>query len=203
MDPLTLIRLSLEIENSINAQGELLPLPGMAPTWLVVARHAGGAEVYLHAGLPAELRQFILRLKPEGGLLEPAVLLPRLRAFAPDVQADTFVGSHFTEVPTSHEYPDVIFDGASFNIYVDGRAVSRAWTQDSSSQANELAVETEPGYRRRGFARQVCSAWAAHVLEAGRVAFYSYRAGNTASAGLARNLGVRWYADMTNYVSAG
>ena len=77
--------------------------------------------------------------------------------------------------------------------------MSWAWTSQESDQAAELAVETEPEYRRRGYARQVVAAWATHVLQENKVAFYSHEVDNTASEALARSLGVVQYAVVTTY----
>ena len=72
---------------------------------------------------------------------------------------------------------------------------------EESKQAAELAVETAPGYRRLGYARQVVAAWASHVLGEGKVAFYSHEVGNAASEALAHSLGVVQYAVVTTYES--
>jgi hypothetical protein len=47
----------------------------------------------------------------------------------------------------------------------------------------------------------VVTAWAAHVLGEGKVAFYSHEVGNTASEALAHSLGVVQYAVVTTYSS--
>jgi len=82
---------------------------------------------------------------------------------------------------------------------VDGLVVSEAWSSRRTDVAAELAVETLLEYRQRGYARQVCAAWASHQLTLGRTAFYSHDLENTASAALARSLGVRHFMDNVSY----
>jgi predicted GNAT family acetyltransferase len=93
----------------------------------------------------------------------------------------------------------VIQRGAAQVIVINGRMVSQAWTERGDEHACELAVETVREYRQRGYARQVAAAWAAGVLDSGRVAFYSHRLVNSASESLARSLGVVQYAVSTAY----
>ncbi len=103
-------------------------------------------------------------------------------------------------MPTPDEYPGVVQQGGNYQIEVAGQAVSRAWTWFESDEAAELVVEALPDFRRHGYARQVAAAWAAGVMQAGRVAFYSYLADNEGSAALARSLGVVEYATWIAYL---
>jgi predicted GNAT family acetyltransferase len=82
---------------------------------------------------------------------------------------------------------------------MNGVAASRAWTQAKNAEAAELALETLPQYRQSGFGRQVAAAWGHQICSEGKVAFYSYRLDNLASAALARSLGVVQYTRFTSY----
>jgi predicted GNAT family acetyltransferase len=82
---------------------------------------------------------------------------------------------------------------------VKEKPVSWAWSSDTNPKAVELAVKTDEAHRRRGYARQVASAWAYHNMKRGKVAFYSHKADNFASRSLAKNLGVVRYAQATTY----
>lgn len=93
--------------------------------------------------------------------------------------------------------PPVVRKGdEQFGIFVDGREVSGASSSRTNSEAAELWVWTEPDFRRRGYAEQVSTAWAAEVTGAGRVAFYSHRDDNEPSRRLATKLGVVHLFDL-------
>lgn len=77
--------------------------------------------------------------------------------------------------------------------------VSSATSVRQNDQAAEVYVETQPGFMKRGFGRQVVAAWANECANHGRVAFYSYDLTNQASAALAKGLGVEWYADVIGF----
>jgi predicted GNAT family acetyltransferase len=110
-------------------------------------------------------------------------------------------GYYFARPPQPEEYPDVLRLDEAYVVSVASEAVSRAWTQDGSAQAAELAVETQEAYRRQGYGRQAASAWAAAIIGEEKVAFYSHLAGNAASQRLARSLGVAWYARWAGYAA--
>jgi predicted GNAT family acetyltransferase len=86
-----------------------------------------------------------------------------------------------------------------FAIYDGERPVAWAFSSREGSRAAELAVETLPEYRRRGYARRVASAWAVAKLADGKTCFYSYLADNYPSEMLARSLGVEWQFDLATY----
>jgi GNAT superfamily N-acetyltransferase len=166
-DPIDLIRLNVEIENRINAAGDLLPLPSKASALFSVHRHAT-VQRLLSTHVPCD------------------------RVFAGQAYA-------FAHVPAPAEYPDAALHEGAYVIRADGAPMSWAWTQEESEDAAELPVETLPGYRRRGYARQVVAAWAAQVLAQGKVAFYSHEIDNATSEALARSLGMMPYALSVSY----
>jgi predicted GNAT family acetyltransferase len=110
-------------------------------------------------------------------------------------------GYYFAHSHSREEFPDAVFHNDCYVILVSGEPVSWAWTANESKQAAELAVETAPEYRQRGYARQAAAAWANHMLGEGKVAFYSYEIGNIASEALTHSLGVVQYAVVTKYES--
>jgi predicted GNAT family acetyltransferase len=87
----------------------------------------------------------------------------------------------------------------SFVVLVESEPVCWAWNERQNERCAELAMETVPAFRRRGFARQAAAAWAAAVIDSGRVVFYSYRRTNSASAWLADSLGVAWFANCAAF----
>lgn len=199
MKAVDLIRLSIEIENGIDANGDLTPIPGKDSALLVVSRHRDGHLIHFRYDIPTQIRRQVLSLGPDAMLTDHEQVKKTLRQYETCEKVWAGEGCYFTRVPRPEEYADVVKQGAAYVVLVEGEAVSRAWTQDESARAAELAVETRGEYRRYGYARQVVSAWAAGVIEEGKVAFYSYLVGNEASAGLARSLGVEWYARSTGY----
>lgn len=88
---------------------------------------------------------------------------------------------YFARRPSPAEFRDVAYQKGCHVVGVGGVPVSWAWTSEASDEAEELAVETAPEHRRRGYARRAVSAWAARVLDEGKVALYSHETGNVAS----------------------
>ena len=85
------------------------------------------------------------------------------------------------------------FDGFANEVYAieqNGILVSACVSTRENKVCGEAWVYTLPEYRKHGFAQKVVSAWAKSLLEAGKVPFYSHDIKNTASANLARKLGL-------------
>jgi len=110
-----------------------------------------------------------------------------------------FVSYVFTQCPLSEEFSDVTQQDENFVVVYENKIVSRAWASRQNTRAAELAVQTDPNFRRRGYGRQVCSAWAAYQLGHNRIAFYSHLYNNAASRALAQNLGTVPFLDGINY----
>lgn len=200
LSPTDLIRLSTEIEHEITPDGDLVPLPGKDPVLLIVYRYRGGYVMYFRRQVPAAVRADIAAIGLERIYGDRPAVQSILADYTPCSRTVAGIGCYFDRIPRPDEFPDVIYDGESYAITLDGYAVSRAWTQAGSDRAAELAVETQPGFRGRGYARQVAAAWAADVMRDGRVAFYGYLVGNTGSAALSRSLGVVMYAKWVSYM---
>jgi GNAT superfamily N-acetyltransferase len=77
---------------------------------------------------------------------------------------------------------------------VDGHVVSTCQTVRRAGIYVEAGVETRLKYRRRGFGKEVVSAWASKALNMGLVPLYSTSWSNLASLSLARSLGLVQYA---------
>ena len=86
-----------------------------------------------------------------------------------------------------------------FVILVDREEVSWAWSVRENRVAAEVAVETAAHFRLHGYGRQVTAAWAHHIMDKGKVAFYSFARGNVASEALARSLGVVEFSNVAAY----
>jgi hypothetical protein len=202
--PTELVRLSIEIENQTDASGNLLPRPGKDSALFVVSRYATGHARFFRDDVPSTARRQLEALDAEAALQDHNTVRGILSEYVASDTVFAGKGYSFVRPPSPDEFPDVVYHQGCYVVLVDGAPVSWAWTADSSDRAAELAVETALEHRRRGYARQVASAWAAHVLTAGKVAFYSHEVDNHASEALARSLGVVQYAVVTTYgVKAG
>lgn len=119
-------------------------------------------------------------------------LVERLEASGFRVTTDQFRTYCFEDDGPVLTPPTLVRDGAeSFSILVDGRRVASASSSRSDSAAAELWIETAADQRRLGYGTLVAKAWAAEVLQSGKIAFYSHLHDNLASAALAGKLGVR------------
>jgi len=157
--------------------------------------------VFYRYDLPPDARRQIEALDPEVALKDHGTVRQILARYAPCDSVFAGKGYYFAHLPSPEEFPDAVFHNGCYVIQVGGEPVSWAWTANESEQAAELAVETAPEYRQRGYARQVVAAWATRVLGEGKVAFYSHEVGNAASEALAHSLGVVQYAVVTTYES--
>jgi predicted GNAT family acetyltransferase len=79
-----------------------------------------------------------------------------------------------------------------------GREVARATSSRSNTLAAELWVHTDPEFQRQGHGGRVAAAWAADVLTAKKIAFYSHLDDNQASRRLAAGLGVKHVFDLAH-----
>ena len=199
MKPTELIRLSIGIENQVDSSGDLKPLPGKDSALFSISHHQTGYSVFFRYDLPLDVRCEIEALDPEVALKDHEVVRQILARHVPCDSVFAGKGYYFAHLPSPEEFPDAVFHNGCYVIQVGGEPVSWAWTANESEHAAELAVETDPDYRQRGYARQAVAAWATDVLGEGKVAFYSHEIGNIASEALARSLGVVQYAVWTTY----
>ena len=97
--------------------------------------------------------------------------------------------------------PDVELDGrAAFAILGDGWIVAACVSSREDATAGEAWVRTEEAYRGQGYAQRVTATWAAALQRAGKIAFYSHRLDNAASAGVARSLGLQPFVRDAGYL---
>jgi len=86
-----------------------------------------------------------------------------------------------------------------FGVVVDERVVCACSSVRENSKAAEAWVWTLPQFQRRGYARQVTSAWAHDLRQQHKIAFYSHQRANLASAALARSLGLSCFLTAAAY----
>jgi RimJ/RimL family protein N-acetyltransferase len=83
------------------------------------------------------------------------------------------------------------FDGPAkemFGIEKDGQIISSCLSTRENAHCGEAWVYTDENHRHQGLAQKVVSAWAASLLNVGKVPFYSHKIQNSASAKLAKRL---------------
>ena len=201
-NPVDLIRIQLELECiGIDANNFLSRIPGENPDDIArfyVARHAAGYTTFVRWGLPPKIVRLLRSLPPQQAFDDTETVKRILYGDSVDKASVSSFRSYFFEAPSA-KFPDVVRQDEAFIIYVEGEPVSRAWSSRSNARAAELAVETQPAFRRHGYGHQVTSAWARHQVEQGKVAFYSHKLENIASEALAKSLGVIQFVDGMNY----
>ncbi len=200
IDATDLIRLYTGIEHDFTSDGDLVPLPGKDPLVLLANRYPGGYIFYYRQQVPPAVRAQIEALGEARAFDDDGAIQSILAGFASHTRWTEGIGGYFAAIPMPHEFSEVTVENNRYQIEIDGQVVSRAQTWRESDEAAELVVEALPDFRRHGYARQVASAWAAGVMQSGRVAFYGYLADNEGSAALARSLGVVEYATWVAYL---
>ena len=71
-----------------------------------------------------------------------------------------------------------------------GKIISACVSARENDFCGEAWIYTDDPYRRQGFAQKVVSTWARSLISAGKIPFYSHKIENTASANLAKRLGL-------------
>ncbi len=204
MNPLDLIHDQLALECiGTDAKNILFRIPGDNPDDIArfyVAHHAAGYATFVRYDVEPRIAESLRSLSPQQAFENVEMVKRILEGETPSrVPLSTFRSYYFLNAPSPDEYVDVVRQSDRFVVLIDGEPVSWAWSSRSNSRASELATETKPDFRRRGYARQVCSAWAQHELGQGKIAFYSHRQENIASQALATSLGVIHFVDGVNY----
>ena len=211
MDSADYLHLQLRLEGkSVTGDDRLRQVevvPGEEMPLMVLARLAEGQVIsYFDESLPPEL---LAGLKNRIGTIEFPRIDPLLNflssaGIASEVghyqtcifpaQFADFADPDVQPLPTDHPLVQAFGFGAFVgNVYAierGGGIVSACMSVRENGQCGEAWVYTDPPYRHHGFARQVVSAWARYMLTAGKVPFYSHQISNSASANLAKRLGL-------------
>jgi GNAT acetyltransferase len=195
---LWVMQLRLE-RKTLDDSGRMVRIPGDNPDDIpacAVTRFADGCEWAFNGSAGDELIQEAQRVPSKEFFAASALLTKLLNAHGLSLQR--FTTYCFTSAGDHPAGPAVVVRNGpeEFAVVVDGREVSWASSSRSNDECAELWVRTDPGYQRRGYARQAATAWAAEVLGSGRVPFYSHLADNDPSRRLAANLGVTHLFDV-------
>lgn len=192
------VRLQLELERiGVAAGNVMVRLPGPDPDDIprvAIYRHRAGWAFLCDETITGSARMRLRSLDAptlfDDQAAVEAVIGPTRRAA---------YRTHTFDVVPDATGENVVAEPGLWAVYDGGRRVAWASSSREGPRAAELAVETLPEYRRRGYARRVASAWAAARLAAGKTCFYSYLIDNHPSAMLARSLGVVWQFDVATY----
>ena len=200
LNPLELIQLQITLEYALDELGLLVPFPGSSEQGLyIVYHHSGGYVPYFNQQLPARLRTRLREAGGETAFSAPDQIEAILREFADCHFEGKFVSEYILTPPDRGDFVQAVLQDGQWVILVEDSPACWAWSERSNEKCAEVAVETLPEQRRKGYARQVVAAWADEVIRSGRTAFYSYKADNLLSRALARSLGAVWYADVVGF----
>ena len=83
------------------------------------------------------------------------------------------------------------FAGEIYGIKRDEKIVSACVSARENDFCGEAWVYTDEQYRHQGFSKKVVSVWARNLMTANKIPFYSHKIENTASASLAKRLGLQ------------
>ncbi len=207
MEPLAYLHLQLRLEGMEVSDNCFLrqveSVPGEAVPLMLIARLAnGGLVAYYDEAISLDLQQ---ELSATGiGFPDIDPCLAVLKAHNQQVEAGHYKTYVFPSPPArddnvlclSKEDPRVKafgFDGFVEQVYAvekDGALVSACVSTRENTMCGEAWIYTGSEYRKQGLARKAVNAWAAGLIAAGKIPFYSHNLNNEASANLARKLGL-------------
>ncbi len=216
MDPQTLDRLELELEcKRLADEGRIVRIPGEEPDDIELAQIArysnGGIRISLREDVDVDVAKKVAALDPVLAFERPEILADafmdaqvtweRMRSYVFPTELDAPLDVvRLMPDPSQHPEDDELrADRPLFTAVVDGERVSYCCSSRENDRAAEAWVETVPAYRRRGYAAKVVAAWASDARNAGRVAFYSHRDDNVASARVAQRLELVPWLYLVNF----
>ena len=210
MEPLASLHLQLQLEGKEVLRETLLRqvevVPGEAMPLALIARLATGRlVVYYDEAVDAGLHKELMAVLPELKFPDVELLLTILRSHGISFEVGHYKTYVFPSMPARDNSVKPLsgadsrvkafgFDGFVGQVYVierGGRIASACVSAREDNRCGEAWVYTDPEYRRQGFAQQVVHTWAGHLIEAGKIPFYSHKIENTASANLAAKLGLQ------------
>ena len=198
MNTMKYILLQLELECiGTDEQGGLVRIEGPNPDDIhlfFVVQTRNGFAAFWRADVEQRTKELVSSRGYQQAFFDPSTFRKLLNA------REVWQGSTYMFPPTFDvETRGVVQEGNLFTIRIEGELACRAWSSRQNDHAAELAVETKPLFRRRGYAMMTSAAWAMVQLRAGRVPFYSHMAENLASKGLAMRLGVEHLFNCVSY----
>jgi GNAT superfamily N-acetyltransferase len=222
MDTIELIQAQLALECiGLNQDGLLIRVPGSNPDNIArvyVFQDEENYFLYFRHDLSSSIRGRIGALGPEVVFRNYEAVKALLAEDGPCTEM--FVGRTYilSDPLDSRQFPDVVrlteahrplieayhagmdvTDRAVYAIIRDEMIASTCASARENEQAGEAYVYTVPEYRGRGYGRQVTAAWAYHLQEQGKIAFYSHAWDNRASRAVAQSLELQPCYACVNY----
>lgn len=190
-----LIQLQIELEYQLDAQEHIIPFPGSSEqARLIIYQSSNGIWSFFQPDFPPTVKEEILWVGSRQAFESPQEFQKSLSKLGQYQLCGPFHSYIFPE-NFAGDFPEVRENGGRYEILIDKVPVSWAWSIRENQYCCEVAVETAPGFRQRGFARRVTAAWGQAIQRQGRVAFYSHAADNHPSRALARSLGLVKFAE--------
>ena len=203
MNNAKLIQLQIQLEYQLNDDGFLVPFPNSTEqARFIIYRHDGGYRTYFRHDLLLSLRTKIAALPLEQAFNDHEQVK---RILAEDeVCSDVFIGESciFSVPPPSNQFPLAVQlheTPTSFAIKVDEKVVAACNSVRENDVCAEAYVYTEPEFRRRGYGAQVTAAWGYHLVQNGKVPFYSYAYDNLISQSLTQRLNLACFSAVVAY----
>lgn len=203
MDRRRLIAMKLAMEFGVGPVGDTLPaatLNAEGQPRLLVSRFGDDHAIFFRHDVPQSTRDVLSALGVDGLVGDESRVRLILEEQAPCGKVYRIRWYTIERMPDLDEYPDVTIRGRRHVVEIDGKVVAWARTDAGDEHSAEVSIATDEAFRRRGYARQVTASWAASVLRAGKVAFYSHLLDNAPSSAVAASLGLIHLSDEVEYV---
>lgn len=208
--PQRLTKLQLELECIAVEHGNLLVRipcanPDDIPRFLVT--NSGDIyRSYFRHDLPQRVLHELEKLAPQEAFEDPETVRRILSLDSPCADHVTFQSYVFPKTLSLDLYPDAVrlpelntIGSPVFGVVIDGQVISACASVRENAICAEAWVWTLPEFQRRGYARQVVSAWAHDLQLQSKLPFYSHKVSNLASAAVARSLELVHFATATAY----
>jgi hypothetical protein len=166
---------------------------------VTVYRHAEGHSLIQRHDLPDSTRVHLSLLDLERAITDPAIVQSLLANDSPCSTVYSRVVYVFERAPEPATLRPPTLVNGRWQVIIDGQVASEAWSSAKNHVSASVRVDTLPEFRGRGLAVSVAGAWVKHVLDSGRIAYYTHATGNAASAALARRLGALEIASGVKY----
>ncbi len=212
MHPLTYLHLQMQLEGKalvgdrLKREASVVP-DGDLPLLLIAQLKTQEIVSYYNEGLPADLHKKLAVSVREISFpnLEEVLGILKLHAiearpghsftylFPTDLQ-DSINGDLIRCSKKDPRLKSLPMNRAGEQVFAverDGRIVSACASARENEFCGEAWVFTESAHRNQGLAGKVVNAWAASLMTARKIPFYSHKRENTASAGLAAHLGLQ------------
>lgn len=210
MNPREYFRLQLRLEGKEIVNGNLLKqvevVPGEEVPLMMIVRFANEEPaIYFDEALQADIQRELTSRASDAPSPGIDSLLEFLRQQSISFETEQYKTYLFPARP--YQFADVKcfsksdplikdfgFGDFAANVYAverDGKIVSACVSVRENEKCAEAWVYTDPNYRKQGLAQRVVKVWANKMLKVNKVPFYSHAIHNSASANLARSLGLQ------------